>query len=155
MGEPYLKELRDIHLPSKVSVWPLPWGYWVLMGLLLLAFICYRSLKPYLHAFRTKQAFLAKLKALETKPNEDTLSQLALLLKQAALINYPRMDVAGLYGDQWLLFLSKTAKNMMIQDLSSYFSQALYQPAQVLDLKPALFFAKSWLKQQRFRSCMN
>ena len=151
----YLKELRDIHLPTKVSAWPLPWGFWLLMGVLLLAVIGYRCFTPYLLALRIKHAYLAKLKALETNPNQQTLVQLALLLKQAALMNYPREEVASLYGNNWLEFLSKTAKNIRLDNAKIFFSDALYQPSQTRDMKPALLLAKSWLKQQRFKPCMN
>jgi len=54
-----------------------------------------------------------------------------------------------------LAFLSKSAKNIKLDDAKKIFSEALYQAPQQLDLKPALVLAKSWLRQQRFRSCMN
>ena len=151
----YLQELRDIHLPSKVSFWPLAWGFWVLITLVPLCAAIYRLLKPYCMAFQIKKSYLAKLEALEASAHPDTLSSIALLLKQAALMNYPRAEVAPLYGDKWLVFLSKSAKNIKLDDAKKIFSEALYQPPQQLDLKPALALAKSWLKQQRFRSCIN
>lgn len=151
----YLRQLRDIHLPPKVSIWPLAWGFWLLILLLVLAFFAYHFLKPYWIAYRTKRVYLRKIEALEKNLNCQSLTDLALLLKQAALLNYPREQVASLYGEKWLEFLGKGAKNIRLEDVKVFFSEALYQPNQALDLKPAFKLAKSWLKQQRFQRCMN
>jgi len=151
----YLQELRDIHLPAQVSFWPLAWGFCLLIALIPLTVVIYHLLKPYCMSFKIKKSYLAKLEALAASTHPDTLSSIALLLKQAALMNYPRAEVAPLYGDKWLAFLSKSAKNIKLDDAKKIFSEALYQAPQQLDLKPALALAKSWLRQQRFRSCMN
>jgi len=152
---PYLQELKDIHLPQGVSIWPLAWGFWLLLALIPLSYILYRWIRPYYQAFKLRKVFLKQLKILEENPNSSTLTKMAILLKQAALVNYSRPEVASLYGEKWVEFLSQSAKNLDMSALNILFTESLYQMPQDENLKPAFKLAYAWLKQQRFRVCMN
>jgi hypothetical protein len=152
---PFLKELRDIHLPQGVSIWPLAWGFWGVLVLIFLSVGIYCLIKPYYRAFKLRESYLNQLKTLETNLGETTLVEIAILLKRAALLNYPRSEVASLYGEKWLQFLCQTGKILNPTALRILFTQSLYQAPQAENLKPAFKLAYTWLKQQRFRECMN
>jgi hypothetical protein len=113
MGGDLLQKLRDIHYPAPIPIWPLAIGWYLLLGLILIAlaalsFYFYRKwVKEHL-----KRVVLRRLQELQSQQNangQNIYVELSMLLKRAALASYPRALVAGLHGEQWLSFLDKTA----------------------------------------------
>lgn len=107
-----LKQLRDIHYPPPIPVWPLAMGWYILFGLLivvaiLVAYLWIQQIKKQL----LKKIVLKRLDELEEQQHvqQDVAEELSMLLRRAALAKYPRHVVAGLYGEEWLNFLNKTA----------------------------------------------
>lgn len=97
--------LADIHLPDAPSYWPLAWGWWLAFAAIVLLFIAFFMLMK-----RRNQSLAAKkaaLKQLNTITDEQGLSAINTLLKQAALSYYPRARVAPLTGEAWLMFLDQ------------------------------------------------
>lgn len=90
--------------PRPVSMIPQTAGWIVLTGslLLLAAYLLWRWRKAYLaNAYRR-----AAIKALKAA-GEDPVA-IAEVLRRAALAAFPRSEVAGLSGDDWLAFLDET-----------------------------------------------
>ncbi|GMR15686.1 MAG: hypothetical protein BMS9Abin30_1329 [Gammaproteobacteria bacterium] len=112
-----LQNLNDIVLPATVSWWPMATGWYVLFGLLLIAFAWfgYRSLRLWMNN-RYRRAALRELRLLEDRVHDTAeraanLRQIPVLLKRTALSVYPRNQVASLTGKDWYHFLNSTAKN--------------------------------------------
>lgn len=154
-----LQQLRDVHLPQAPGIWPLAWGFWLMLaGVLLLLILGYR----YRHIYRKwqqKQQFLAELAQLQRDYHNGldapkTLNHLALLLKQVALYYYPREQVASLHGEAWLQFLQDECPKNDGSQLTEFFTVFLYQAEISSDLAPCFIFAKQWIKHQRLL-CMN
>jgi hypothetical protein len=107
-----LSQLRDIHLPSAVSIWPLAPVWWLLLALLLLlGGVGYFLLRRH-RAARWRRDALGALLQLRHDGTDDAennaqlrLSGLSVLLRQVALARFPRQQVAALHGDAWLDFL--------------------------------------------------
>lgn len=91
--------------PPPVSMAPQTAG-WAVLALLLLCGLVY-ALWRY-RAYRERNAYRrAALAALDNAG--DDASQIAAVLRRTALAAYPRSDVAGLSGDDWLAFLDRSA----------------------------------------------
>lgn len=112
-----LQNLNDIVLPATVSWWPLAPGWYVLIGILLiaLAWLGYRSIQCWVNN-RYRRAALRELQILEERINHPEerdagLRQIPVLLKRTALSVYPRRQVASLSGKDWFQFLDSTEKN--------------------------------------------
>ena len=112
-----LETLHPIFVPDPVAYWPPQTvGWYVLAAVLLLAILwmVVRRVRRW-HRNRYRRVALASLgrleaglKAPDTRPK--ALLELTTLLKQVALHDYPRAEVAGLSGEPWLSFLSQTGR---------------------------------------------
>jgi len=108
---PDLSQLRDIHLPERVSWWPPAPGWWLpaTFGVLLLALALYLVRRP--RQNRWRRAALAqwqRLRADWTTGDIDGATaarELSVLLRRVALARFPRHQVAALSGEAWLAFL--------------------------------------------------
>lgn len=100
-----LAQLRDIHTPEPVGAWPLAWGWWCVIALLLVVagYGIYRYIR-YRRRQRPRREALRQLAAISVG-DDDWPRQLNNLLKRVALVYYPPSHVAALYGDQWQQFL--------------------------------------------------
>ena len=97
-----LAQLKTIHLPEQVNNYPLAYGWWILLFIVLL--LCFLALKKYLKYRKNCQA---KKQAINTlKENKLDNEQLISLLKWAALHYFPRQQVASLSGEQLQNFLT-------------------------------------------------
>jgi hypothetical protein len=105
--------LRDLHLPEAIGWWPPAPGWWLLFVLLLLGliFALRRALALRARGAARRQA-LKELDRLtvEFEQNHDAVafaSGLSALLRRTMLAYAPRLDVAGLTGEEWLAWLDR------------------------------------------------
>ncbi len=106
-----LAELRDIHMPAPIEVWPPAPGWWLLAIIAALAvlaglFWLYRRWR----SNRYRREALAELRTLmsawqEHGDDHRYLTELQALLKRTALTSFPREEVASLTGEAWVAFL--------------------------------------------------
>ncbi len=160
-----LSELRDIHLPAPIHPWwPLAPGYLILLfvtlslGIVLIFF--YRKKRL------VRQIKKAALKTLETLVTQyqsgqqsahESAAQVNVLLKQIALLYYPRSTVAALEGDAWILFLSKTSKKLdfhTAQEAILIMPYSQHPPTSDAHLTTLFVLTKKWIKQRR-RPCLS
>lgn len=106
-----LAGLRPYRMPDPVGWWPPAPGWWVLAALLLglaviLLLVLHRR-RRCRAAARAAEAELARLRALGNAAEgaDEALRGLSRLLRRYALVVYPREQVAGLSGADWLDFL--------------------------------------------------
>ena len=150
-----LAQLRDIHLPSDVSWWPLAPGWW---GLLVLFFIM-MALAVYLYLRsqrKTKQELIIEqsLQLFHTLQHQsltpkELLTELSELLRRTAISLYGRDAVANLAGKDWLNFLNKKgATKAFTKGVGQAFHDQPYRP-EVKYNRPALLgLTNHWLQQQ-------
>jgi len=105
--------LRDLHLPEMISWWPLAPGWWVVIGAALIGL-------GYLFRYwlRTRSRSAARRYALrqlqqivvEYDDHKDIVEftgDISELLRRTMLAYAPRLDVAGLAGEEWLAWLDR------------------------------------------------
>ncbi len=156
-----LRQLRDIHLPDPVGLWPLAWGWWVLIallaGALLAGFIYWRR---HQRQRRYRQQAKAELGSAyrEFRQNGATavyLQQLSQILRRAALTAFPRKQVAGLKGDAWLEFLDQSlpgADAPFTQGEGRVLATGPYQPTPQADVKVPHRLAINWIENHSVKS---
>lgn len=138
-----LQQLRPIHLPTALDIWPLAPGWYVLLGCGLLGLVSglWWGWRIYCHG-RAKRAALRMLRDVKTA------AELAELLKRVALAYFPRERVAELHGKEWLLFLNATSKNLDFLPEERALLLCPYQAQMDCDLKPLLRLARLWIRQR-------
>ncbi|MDD2767482.1 MAG: DUF4381 domain-containing protein [Methylococcus sp.] len=102
--EPQL-DLRDIHLPPPIDWWPPAPGWWLapLLALALILTVRLAWRRFVRNPFR--KAALRELAAIEADaslPVPEKIRRVSILLRRACLTLYPRQEVAGLTGLDWL-----------------------------------------------------
>jgi len=116
-----LKELKDIHLPTSEAWWHLPWGMWLLLGLIIIIGIVTILLWPRLSAWHqqrgqkksTLQAIEYELKSIEndylnSHDERALLSALSILLRRVCITLFEKEHAEGLLQDAWINFLDST-----------------------------------------------
>lgn len=102
-----LPELRDIHLPDGVSAWPLAYGWWVVLLLLIGAVVLYRLFRLWLH--KSKKLYALRLLKSINEPNVITASAaISEILRRICVYKYPQAAV--LQGQDWITFLNAHSK---------------------------------------------
>ena len=101
--------LRDIHLPLPIGIWPLAPGWWCLVAALIAAiavilFLIQRYRKP--TALKQALAEMDRLFGMPEISNVQRNQEISLVLKKLAVTTYPREDVAGLAGEEWITWIS-------------------------------------------------
>lgn len=150
-----LAQLRDIHLPDAISLWPLAPGWWIagLLLILLLLVACnflYRSKKRN----RYRGLAVRELANLDQYFEQPALylQHLNQLLKQTALASKSTTDIAALSGNEWLDFLDFTGKTTQFnQGAGRVLNHGPYAPSvPELDVVTLRQLCKQWIMRHDF-----
>lgn len=155
-----LARLRDIHLPDPISWWPLAPGWYVLATIIALLLVL-GGWKFY-QWWRWQQPKRIALKMLtqyekmaEAQNNTAFIcARISELLRRVALVYYPREQVAGLSGEDWLEFLNQTSKTTSFSPVRELLLEAPFGNQQPQTLTPLFNRAKEWIKQRR-KPCLS
>ncbi|WP_269619564.1 DUF4381 domain-containing protein [Zhongshania sp. BJYM1] len=151
-----LAQLADIHLPPPVANFPWAPGWWVLLGIAVIALLCgvfwYRQ-------HRSKSAFrraaLVELSDIATIESDQLFAQqLNQLLRRVALHSYPKEKIAGLSGDKWMDFLYQNCGEKPIfadASLEALLQAAYQSPTHTLARDGLIAESKTWIRRHRSR----
>lgn len=150
-----LSGLRDIHLPPPVDWWPPAPGWWLLAALLL-AFLV--LLVRAWRARRRRRALhdeaLAALEAIRARYREQgdrqqLVRDLSRLLRRVAISRFPREEVAGLVGEEWLAFLDRAFHGSgFVEGPGRILVEGPYRPeTEAFDAEALFGLARRWLEQ--------
>ncbi|SNT12082.1 protein of unknown function [Tardiphaga sp. OK246] len=122
-----LQKLTDIWMPSPVPWTPQTSGWAVLGGIVLTVIIwaALRAVRRY-RADGYRREALAELDRIEVRLLDDrergaALTDIARLLKRAALGGWPRAEVASLSGTRWVAFLRAHAGRYGLSEVAASF----------------------------------
>jgi hypothetical protein len=125
--------MHGLVMPEPVAWLPQTPGWWIVLGWILavLLLLAWQFAKRR-RRNRYRRDALAELKAIAAQPElgpAESAQCIAVLLKQTALVAYPREDVAALYGDDWARFLKESAGNdRQVTDAADMLAAAAYRP---------------------------
>jgi len=120
-----LDMLEPAPLPSTVSMVPQTWG-WVVLGLIVVAMsgLAVHSALRHRKANAYRRSALAELQQAQDDP-----AAVASILRRTALAAFPRRDIAGLHGSDWITFLEQTSENITVPEPSKqHLLRAPYRP---------------------------
>lgn len=114
MNDPLELPLRDIHLPESVAFWPLAYGWWILVFMIiamiaLTVFFYLRTRRNRLSAITMARHECSRINN-EYQEHNDALrlvKQVSILMRRLSISLFPRTQVASLTGDEWLRFLDE------------------------------------------------
>jgi hypothetical protein len=150
MNQDPLTQLRDIHLPDPISIWPPAIGWWLLMAIIIVLAIAIRwAIKRHL-VYKKRQLMinheLANVLAdYKRKGNFQVYIQaLSELLKRAAISLRNDSHVAAYSGEQWQQYI-KQYTSVDQKDLCQYFGNNVYQRKGSGDVPALQKFARDWI----------
>lgn len=157
-----METLIEITPPQPVSYRPETVGWFVLLGLLVLA-VAWSAYRRYRHhrANLYRRWALEKLEDISRVIGkklglEKPLREIPILVKQTALHAYPRGEVASLCGDDWLRFLDASYGGTGFSDgPGRILAHTAYETDQELgryrqeDIKQLLKLVRRWIKKHR------
>lgn len=143
-----LAQLRDIHVPTEVNIWPLDWGWWALIAVVLLVlFGLYKAITAHIRHNKARKQALTLLESISVQQNNWPVA-LNSVLKRTAMSYYSTQQVAGLYGKQWQAFLTSALKNgdkKLESDLALLVSNVYQAPPNPRDFETCKGAVKNWL----------
>ncbi len=149
-----LAQLRDIHTPKAVSIWPLAPGWYMLAGLasiMICVAIVWNHYRWYQRRFQ--RAALQELEQYkqQCKQSNDyiaTITELSSLLRRSTLAKYERHKVAGLHGETWLQFLDKTGETeAFTTGCGRVLISAPYQRQASVNMDNLFVLLEDWIKK--------
>ncbi|MDQ6954710.1 MAG: DUF4381 domain-containing protein [Mariprofundaceae bacterium] len=115
-----MEKLKDIHLPAPEAWWYMAWGWYLVIGLLLLLLIGLYIALPHIKRWRKKNRGKQALKddvqhtllAMRTDyaKNHDGLAllgEISIFLRRVCVTVFEQDKHAGLIQDAWLIFLDE------------------------------------------------
>ena len=142
-----LPELRDIHLPEGVSIWPLAYGWWLIpivlcgaWGLMhLIRFLRLKSKKIYAQKL---------LKDVSLTSHQAAAAKMSEILRRICVLKYP--EALCLSGEDWVKFLASHTKENLSKNIAELLKNAPYMPQGSLekaedDVKALQEFCKRWI----------
>ena len=105
-----LPELRDIHLPDGISLFPPAYGWWVIVGAIIGSVLFYRLIRLMLQKSKKRYA----LRLLKTPADNNFIHQasaMSTILRRICIYKYPEAIV--LTGKQWTDFLNSKCKEKL------------------------------------------
>ena len=147
-----LAQLRDIHVPTEVNIWPLDWGWWVAIAVVLLALFClYKTITAHIRHNKARKQALALLESISAQQSNWPVA-LNSILKRTAMSYYPTQQVAGLYGKQWQAFLTsalKSSDSKLESDLGLLVSNVYQATPTPSDFETCKGAVKNWLSKAK------
>ncbi|MBV1883849.1 MAG: DUF4381 domain-containing protein [Pseudomonadales bacterium] len=155
---PVVVNLRDIHLPDPVSFFPLPVAWWVLLVVVLCVVVCVLYFLMYARKKMLRYALveldeLQFYQSQQTQQDSDTVMALGVLMKRYAQCQFPRNQVAHLWGQSWLAFLRSTSSSGQFDgDRGAAAIRLPYQKAVSSEEAKVLFESvRSWMQENPHR----
>lgn len=99
-----LPEIKDLQIPDGVSVFPVAYGWWVVLSVLIAGLILFKIISHYLRVNKRRYA----LKEAENITIENPVSAAVLLselLRRVCLLKYK--EASAFSGEDWISFLNE------------------------------------------------
>ena len=146
-----LENLADVSLGQTPSIWPLAWGWWVIIVLVILVMV---SIVWFVAAYIRKHQFKRRaLQAVNNIVNDEpqALANLHAVLRRAAIHYFGSKEINSLQGEAWQRFLQDKAKRTSKIDEKSLaqlaqLESSLYTKEQSIQVDDAKQAVTLWIK---------
>ncbi|MBE6443895.1 MAG: DUF4381 domain-containing protein [Alphaproteobacteria bacterium] len=142
-----LPELRDIHLPDGVSIFPLAYGWWLIL-LTLLAIVSLYYIVRLLYIKSKKRYALRLLASASEQKSLNSAASMSEILRRICIYKYPQAIV--LIGQQWVDFLNDHSKSKLDKKTAELLIEAPYLPEKSNrfsdeDMMSLYIFCRNWI----------
>ncbi len=141
-----LPELRDIHLPDPIGLFPLGAGFWSLIFFLFAAALLFFIGRHYY--LKSKKHYAIEFIKNIKKQDIDGVRQISEMLRRICKIKHKK--AVALYNKQWADFLNKNSSVKLSNDVLNVLINAPYAPSQTPVSKTCFAqikdFALSWVE---------
>jgi hypothetical protein len=149
---PALQQLKDIHLPPSISMWPTTPG-WILLtiasSVLILTFIYYgyqKRKQRQVVKYTLLQLQQLKLLMQHNPQNINIAAEISTLIRRTALYYFKRDAIAGLSGQHWLTFLNDSGHTSeFTTEAGLLLIDAPYRKHNHSDLTALFTLTENWL----------
>jgi hypothetical protein len=150
-----LADLKDIHLPLDVSIFPIAIGWKILVLLAIISVLAFK-LYNYYKLKSIKRYALMDLEKISKKEAsyKEKIIEISKILKRIAIVKYKSKNVANLYGKEWIDFLKNKVKNknLFSSKLEDFFQNHRFAPQkdneQTKDIYESFIKdAKDWIRK--------
>lgn len=141
-----LQQLKDIHLPNGVSIFPLAPVWYVFMLIVLILAVVAIIWK--LHKKRKQRQIASIYKMLdiiENQNSDDMLSQTSILIKRVAVMKFESQKPHTLFGQEWLMFLDTTGKTTEFTKGAGRDLLNIYKVEQIEDKEKFFAVIRKWI----------
>jgi hypothetical protein len=140
-----LDMLEPVPEPAEISMWPQTEGWiWLGAAILVLLVLIVRRWVSWRRANAYRRAALSELKRADDDP-----VVVANILRRTALADYPREQVAGLTGDNWLRFLDgKASGSRFLSEKGKAMAAAPYR-GDVAPVHGLSAMAETWVRKHK------
>ena len=138
-----LSGLKDLHYPVSPSWWPLSYGWYIILSLILL------SVLIIIHKKRNSPLAYAnrEMKKIQKTNSEKQLKLLSQLLKRVAMARYGREAIAPLSEESWQEFLLASAPKILTDKQARQLAYAIYNPNPEKPDKKLFSATQKWIEQ--------
>lgn len=142
-----LPELRDIHLPEGVAIWPPAYGWWVILAVFVAGFITYHAIL-YIRRKSKKLYALRLIGSLDGQNNIAAAREMSEILRRICVYKYK--EAASLYGVQWTEFLNSHSRIPLSERAAELLNNAPYiadesSTYNQVDLEDLSSFCRRWI----------
>lgn len=142
-----LPELRDIHLPDGVSVFPIANGWWLILAGIVLLFSLIQFIL-YLRRYSKARYALKLLQEISAENVVESAKEMSEILRRICVLKYK--EAAALLGNDWIEFLNKNSKTPINGKAAELLINAPYIPEESStytndDLEELRRFCQKWI----------
>lgn len=138
-----LDQLKDIHLPQAVSIWPPAWPWWLIMALIVAATalaLWHRKRQAW------RRAALKQCSQINWQCEHSAYRDANKLLKQICVQKIDRSS-ARLSGEAWLTFLDAQVKQPIFMPQLRPFAHVLDEPNIQIDTSELHHAVNRWIRK--------
>jgi hypothetical protein len=139
-----LANLRDIVTPPPVPWWPPAPGWWFLLTVLGLI-----AVLAAVRGWRRWRANAYRRAALRAIGHAETAASIAEILKRAALVAFPRTQVASLVGSAWVKWLAETGGRPVPAAVRQALTVGVFAERESAGVSELAAFAAEWIRSHK------
>lgn len=154
--EALAEQLRDVHLPDTISWWPLAWGWWTLLALIILisGVTIYFIIRKRAEG-RYRNLAISELNQILKSWREEQQNQIYLhrandVLKRTVLQSQQMPSMTTLSGQAWVDQLNLWAKKPLSTQSQTALAFDCYKEKPESDIETLHVELISWLKTHDF-----
>ena len=142
-----LEGLRDVILPATPSFWPPAVGWWIVMLIVVALCVLTAWLLRKRSRYKSQLSIVRQADEILNRTPHDAVRNLSVLVRKVAITKFPRREVAGLTGDEWLRFLDRSGNtDQFTQGVGRLLATMPYSSEAEFDVDSLHRLCRTWIE---------